>query len=386
MKRLVATMLVAFFFLLTAWVFDLGYVIAIIIWMITITTIVVGFILAIFWLLTAREKYLTIRATRMQQEQEALVKVVQAGDKVFIRDLNHNAWWRAAHLDPRVYANSQNTYEQASEFEKQRWFEYNRPRVIEQSIKQLSANNGSEPMQTFFNLLDSYPHLMLLGATNSGKTMQAVTAAEYRLSQHSGAVLVWLSTHANLDAHIIPSTAIIFSDIKSISKCLKNLLVSYQKRREGGNYRHVVLAIDEWPEIVDELRDLGISGGDILRRLSRGGRKTGFSLILASHGGTVSDLDTAGHSSVKQDFAQVYLSQKLTQQGKALWQQFDKKSSQVEILLPGFHPDLVVANPDAEFIQLVQNGMSRQEASQQAYHKDYAGTSHVYRLKRLLGE
>ena len=326
--------------------------------------ILVSFAVVVFAVMVNYEKLMSIRAERKEKETKAEVhSIVAPTGEVYIRELNHNAIWRAGHLQQTVYANGK--YIEPSDVEREAWLIKNSPsaKIIEGQIKQLESGQQST---TFYDLLKDYPHMMLLGATNSGKTTQLACAVEYRQKQYKNPALVWLSTHSALDSHRIPSGAIIFNDPSDIAKCLKDLFTAYQGRREGGNYRHVILVLDEWPEIVDELKDLDIKAGDILRRLSRGGRKTGFSLILASHGGTVGDLDTSGHSSVKQDFAQVYLDAKLTRQGKAIWQQFDKKSSRVEITLPQLAlPEL--SERQKEMLKLYEQGYDVKEIAEMVY-------------------
>src|SRR5687767_4991286 len=49
------------------------------------------------------ERLRIIRATRVETEKHAHVMTVITGNQVFIRDTNPKAYWRAAHLDNRVY-------------------------------------------------------------------------------------------------------------------------------------------------------------------------------------------------------------------------------------------------------------------------------------------
>lgn len=343
--------IVAPIFSLFVWIFAIGFMI--------ISFALVGFVC---WL--CLEHMLTKRAQRRQEETKADVHAVTSPTgEVYIREMNHKAVWRAGHLQQSVYANGR--YVPPTQEEREAYILRNSPstKVIEGQLKQLES--GQEQIH-FNNLLKDYPHMMLLGATNSGKTTQIVSAIEYRLKQYPNAALVWLSTHAKMDNVKIPSKAVVFNHAEDIASVLQDLFATYTKRREGGSYKQIIIAIDEWPEIVDELKDLGVSGGDILRRLSRGGRKTGFSLILASHGATVSDLDTQGHSSVKQDFAQVYLDKSLTRNGRAIWQQFDKKSSRIEIALPEIvTPELT--DREQSIMELYRQGTEPYEIAKQVY-------------------
>lgn len=279
-----------------------------------------------------RERFLSLQAERKKLQRASEVMSIVAGEQVYISDMNHNAWWRTAHLDPRFYANSRDTYSQPLPEETRAWELLHAPKVVNHN-QLLPASVEPDQPQTLFDLLNSYPHLMLVGGTGSGKTTAMNQAISYHLQQHPGAKVVWLSTHTNLDKQRgnVHSRAKCLQTAENIEKGLKDILSIYEQRRYGtGEYQYIIVAMDEWPELVEEVNDAGY----VLRRLSRGTRKTNIRLILSSHGATVKDLDQAGHSSVKQDFAQVYLSPKLTARNKAIWQPFNVKS-QVEIDLPG---------------------------------------------------
>jgi hypothetical protein len=327
----------AFFFLLAFMLARSKFIIAleVVLFIVTGGTILFAIGSLIYASLVAYERYRTIRAHRKKEEQEADVKVVVSNDQVFIRDLNHNAWWRAAHLDSRFYANSQ--YTEPTETEQKNWLIHQKPtqKLIESGIK-----SEVEQPDSLYALLRDYPHLMLIGGTNSGKTHQMSNAIEYRLKQYPQAKVIWLSTHTNLDANIVHPQAECIQRPECIAKALQCIFSVYKKRRDGiAQDYQIILAMDEWPEIVDEVREW-LDAGEVLKRLSRGGRKVSFNLILASHGANVKDLGISGHSSVKHDFAEVYLSQKLTERNLAVWQQLDKKSSRVEITLPGPFTDI----------------------------------------------
>ena len=290
------------------------------------------------WLKKQTEQSLRDTEVRMKnveidirkKEGKRVVVTAPKEHQIVISDETHGDWFKP-HLDARVYSNSRETYEEPTDAERQAWERFHKPQIIKGTSKLLPETTENEPekVTTFHEVMDQYPHVLLVGGTNSGKTTLMNQAIHYRLEQYPDAEIYWLSPHSNLD-HPHP-LAEVSQQAKAIKKTLRRVFAEYQTRRDTGTIgNQIILALDEWPEMVDEIDGLG----NILRRLSRGGRKCGFSVILASHGSSVSDLDIKGRSSVKMDFAEILLDSKRTKQGKAIWQQYNKKSSQVEIELP----------------------------------------------------
>ena len=307
--------------------------------------------------LVATERYRILKADRITREKEAAILTITApeGHQVYLRDTDHSAVVRPLHLMPG-YSNSKAMH---NDDDALRWLQYQatrKPQIIKGESKLLAP---IEQAQTFYEVMALYPHLLIVGPTGSGKTTQINLAISKRLEQYPDAVVYWLSTHSNLDnPH---PAAQVSQQVEDIQAVFKRIFKEYEQRRDSAVIgHHIIVAMDEWPELIDEIAGLG----SILRRLSRGGRKCAISLILASHGSSVSDLDIKGHSSVKQDFAEIILNPKLTQQGKAIWQQYNKVSSQVEILLPQ-RRDMAR--------QLITSGASKNQAARVVYGRGYGG-------------
>lgn len=334
----------------------------VIVWTFAIMFVFGCFCVALF----AIEYLLKVRAQRRQEETKADVHAVMSPTgEVYIREMNHRAVWRAGHLQQSVYANGR--YVTPTQEEREAYILRNSPstKVIEGQLKQLEAGEKST---TFYDLLRDYPHLMLLAPTKSGKSTQMASATDYRVKQFPDAKVLWLSTHTNKDLSIIPSYATSIRKPENVAKTLDKLLQEYHKRMAMVNddYDTIVVAMDEWTEIVDLLKEMGYNPGEFLKWVGRGGRKVRMFLILASHGGTVRDLDIAGFSSIKNEFAEVHLNKILTKQDKALWQQFDKKSSRVEITLPEI-VQVELSDREQAIMELYRQGIEPYEIAKEVY-------------------
>lgn len=337
---------------------------------------------SIFICAVAYEHFKTIRAKRKAEERKAQVITVVGNDGSFYySDLNKDADWVARHRHPAFRVNGVDHEPTKEEIEN--WYHYNKPsqKIIEGKFQQLEAGEKST---TFYDLLRDYPHLMLLSQTGGGKSTQMATATDYRVKQFPDAKVLWLSTHTNKDLSIIPSYATSIRKPENVAKILDKLLQEYHKRMAMVNddYDTIIVAMDEWTEIVDLLKEMGHNPGEFLKWVGRGGRKVRMFLILASHGGTVRDLDIAGFSSIKNEFAEVHLNKILTKQGKALWQQFDKKSSRIEITLPEI-VQVELSDREKAIMELYRQGIEPYKIAKQVY-KGRPGGEQLNRVKETI--
>ena len=124
------------------------------------------------WL--AIEKVKLLRANRIEQEKEAHVKIVTAGNQVFIRETDTKANWRAAHLDPRCYANGQ--YSEPTDTEVMAWQQFNAPKIIQHQAPMLPAQTQVDLLAS----LDSVQRCLIVGASDTGKTTLLQWAAVKR--------------------------------------------------------------------------------------------------------------------------------------------------------------------------------------------------------------
>lgn len=131
------------------------------------------------WYLTERMKM--IRAQRRLADRESHVLVVTSGNQVFIRDTDHEANWRAAHLDPRFYANGQ--YSEPTETEARAYAVFHAPKLVGSNFAQLPEMVESEPLDLLTVFTQPTQSYAIIGGQQTGKTFQARHIANYWVSR-----------------------------------------------------------------------------------------------------------------------------------------------------------------------------------------------------------
>lgn len=127
------------------------------------------------------ERIRMARAARIEAEKQAHVMVVTAGHQVFIRDTDHNANWRAAHLDPRFYANGQ--YTEPTPTEAHAYAVFHAPRLAQTSPALLPATVEAEPLDLLTVFTQPTQSYGIIGGQQTGKTFQARHIANYWVSR-----------------------------------------------------------------------------------------------------------------------------------------------------------------------------------------------------------
>lgn len=255
------------------------------------------------WLAVERLKMM--RAKRIEQEKEAHVKIVTAGHQVFIRETDLKAHWRAAHLDPRIYANKQ--YSEPTQTEVAAYQIFHAPRVIGQPAVMLSAQTQVDLLAA----LDSVQRCLVVGASDSGKTTLLQWLVSRRLSTSK---VVVIDPHAYPDKWPEGCTVIgAGRNYNDIDKALTALVQLMTKRYEEIGrglvaemaHRRITILIDEWRAIT---RQLGKSAEEAIRTLLTESRKAAFSVFVASHSDRAKPLGLEGEYDLKDGFAVVRLS------------------------------------------------------------------------------
>lgn len=150
----------------------------------TVAAVIVGIagLVALFfggWYL--RERMRITRAARIEAEKQAHVMVVTSGHQVFIRETDHNANWRAAHLDPRFYANG--SYSEPTQTEAHAYHVFHSPRLAQGSVAQLPEAIEAEPLDLLTVFTQPTQSYAIIGGQQTGKTWQARHIANYWIAK-----------------------------------------------------------------------------------------------------------------------------------------------------------------------------------------------------------
>lgn len=137
----------------------------------------VGLIFSIWYLI---ERVRITRAARIEAEKQAHVLTLVTDNQVFIRDTDHQAFWRAAHLDSRVYANGR--YSEPTPTEIRAWEMFNiSKRSALASTPLLPDAIEAETLDLLTVFTQSTQSYAVIGGQQTGKTFQMRHIAYYWL-------------------------------------------------------------------------------------------------------------------------------------------------------------------------------------------------------------
>lgn len=273
--------------------------ISLVFWSITVGIVVLG---AGSFCLVGWERYQTIReerkiviAKRKRAERDAEITSIVAGDQVFINDLNHDAYWLKAHLDPRYYANSKDTYSDPSEIEVTSWRQFNSPKIIE---KQLPASTQQmQQTPNLFNILANAERVLVKGPSNAGKT----TLFQNMARQITDNIIV-------IDPHYAPGIWPDHCQVigkghnhQEITKYLDGLSQElsrrYQMRANGDeSFKLLTVIIDEWMSISTKCDNATA----VITEMITESRKAKIRLFIGSHSDQVEALGIRGQGKLRE--------------------------------------------------------------------------------------
>jgi hypothetical protein len=388
MNRLLAALCAAFFFLIAAWLFDLIMIIQIMLWSVAVIVVASGIVVSVLYI---KIKQAEQKAASYEAKAKKYVIEKDGFGMLYALNLKTNIVenWTA---NPTTHHNGK--WEQPRPEQMAGWLA-----VINKGKGELPAKVLlPEPQQTIIQQLDlmtiftqpgqSYA---IIAGQQVGKTYQAMQIANYWQSQGNQPIVIgpkwdkgeWAGCKTvggryNWDA------------IRFGLQTISDIARERHGDKVKSHKQHLLLPVffDDWTSIRAQVE----SADSFILEATTLYASVNIVLYFILH------LDTANAwgvgkvgAALKNNFVKLFIEPGYNEQGLLnrqmnkgfLMRPGDMKKDRVPIKLFG---GSAVANPDSDFVQLVRSGASRQEASVRAYQKDYAGTSHVYRCKRLLGE
>lgn len=345
------------------------------------------------------ERIKMLRANRIAAEKDAHVMTVVTEGQVFIRDTNHKAVWRAAHLDPRLYANGH--YTEPTDYERMAWQVVNAPQqqvINGQAAALLPATTRSVEL---LPLLDRSERVLVKGASDAGKT----TLFQHIASRSNGVVIV--------DPHFAPgiwpeNARIIgagrnFGEISQFLDWLEVEMDSRYKRRAKGetNFQLLTVIIDEFMSIAAECDN----AGKVISAMIRESRKVGFRLFVGSHSELVKPLGLEGAGDVREGLLIVRLYYSQIRQDRRQTVDFGNDEGEVPCTFPPFSGSVAsgepVALPESIFVQpdmvlngklterqmriaeMIQDGATNDEIAHEIFGKPRLAGAHFYEVRDL---
>ncbi len=203
------------------------------------------------------ERIRLIRARRIEAEKQAHVMTVITGNQVFIRDTNHKAYWRAAHLDPRFYANGQ--YSEPTLIEARAWEVFNTPKTITSSQQGLlSSPVEPEPLDLLTVFTQPTQSYAVIGGQQTGKTFQARHIANYWISQSIKPLVIGPKWDKGEWGGCILIGG--NGDFKAVAwgvSVIRRIVEARHANKSKAHKEHKVLPVffDDWTPIVDAVPD-----------------------------------------------------------------------------------------------------------------------------------
>ena len=350
-------------------------------------------LVAVYFVLSVRERVLTRQANRKLAQREAEVLTLASDTHgVFVRDMNSKAVWRPLHLNPITYQNGQPVEPSAMELSTWQTFTLrNRPSALKQVEPQLLPAQIQVDLLT---ALDSVQRCLIVGASDVGKT----TLLQYLVSRR-----VQSSKVVVIDPHAYPEKwqgcAVIGTgrDYAEINRALTALVQIMTKRYDEigrgtvveGQHPRLTILIDEWRAIVQNVK----TAGDAIKALLTESRKATMSVFVATHSDRAKPLGLEGEYDLKDGFAVVRLTIVNGQRQATL----DSGTGETPAILPGpYHKTLKTDFVTGEFISLEpeltpaevaildlhEQGTSFNEIARQVY--GHTGGKQTEQIKRVI--
>lgn len=343
------------------------------------------------------ERLRLVRAARIEAEKQARVMVVSTGFGDYIRESDKKAVWLQLHQMPQWRVNGLPQEPTPAELVTYQAFLAGRQRGAAALPSPASEIVIDAKPADVVELIDAYPHTLVWGGSGNGKT-SLLRAIAYRRKLQGHKVLV-------LDSREHPSKWQGLDRMDTPEKIDRAIHVLFQilnqnvealrtGRATEADFEKITVITDEWTEIVAE----NDTARAFIAVMVRQSRKYGIHLAFATQTNLAADLGLDGRYRTINGFLQLELKKRPDKSHVAAAVVANQKLGEFPLPAPPPEPeqprvagyiapslDLAVdaqaegapepiEDPQAKFIRLVGEGLTKSEACWQAYERSFGGT------------
>lgn len=294
----------------------------------------------------AAARVLVATAKRAERDAQHTVVTAEPGAQVFISEENHAILWRAAHRDPRVYADGQ-------------WTEPTRTELGAYLAYLASLTHHAAPqlnlleagvMPDLLTSIRDFERMLIVGSSGAGKT----TLLQHICHTRAGEVVV---CDVHDDGHTWPPNCQVvgggqnYTDVmKALQWIVETIRARYALRATGAilddeNCPLTTLVLDEWRELVSAEPD----AADVMKKTLTGGRKVRMGIVLGSHSERVGPLGIRGEGDLKDGF---YVIRLHGDKYAGFSATLDQGGGEIPVKLPGPYQPALLAAPGRPALDL----------------------------------
>lgn len=286
----------------------------------------------------AATRMLVAQARRAERDAQHTVVTAGPGEQVYIAEENHAILWRAAHRDPRVYANGQWT--EPAKTELGAYLAY-LASLTHQAAPQLNLLEAGV-MPDLLTSIRDFERMLIVGSSGAGKT----TLLQHVCHTRPGEVIV---CDVHDDGHTWPPNCQVvgggqnYADVmKALQWIIETIRARYALRATGAilddeNCPLTTLVLDEWRELVSAEPD----AADVMKKTLTSGRKIRMGVVLGSHSERVGPLGIRGEGDLKDGF---YVIRLHGDKYAGFSATLDQGDGEIPVKLPGpYQPHLLAA-------------------------------------------
>lgn len=247
----------------------------------------------------AKEQLLLAQAHKTRQQSDFIITAAPAGSQVYLSNLIDDVT-KPLHLNPALWVNG--SPGQISVDELQRWAAFNALHATARRPELAAPEPAAPAVSPLLPVLASAQRLLLVGASDSGKSTLLKHLITARLQTGQVIVIDPHSPSKILGVDVIGAGR----DYVAIGQALASLVYlmteRYSQIARGevatGQHDRLTVIIDEWTGIARNIKD----AGELLAQLLVESRKAQIHMVVATHSDNVKTLGIDGEGQLRASF------------------------------------------------------------------------------------